>query len=64
MRFNLSWIALALIKMESERPGGILGEETAQQHLSSAELRDGTSPSVLAFKNLAVLAALPRGSRV
>ena len=42
--------ALELIKMESERPVGILGKETAQQHLSSAELRDGTRPRVLALK--------------
>ena len=54
--------ALALIKMEGERPVGILGEETAKQHLPRAELRDGKRPSVLAFKNLAVLAALPRSS--
>ena len=39
-------------EMESERPVGILGEETAKQHLPRAELRDGTRSSVLAFKTL------------
>ena len=42
--------ALALIKMESERPVGILGEWNAQHHTPRAELRDGKRPSVLAFK--------------
>ena len=44
--------ALALIKMECERPVGILGEWNAQHHTPCAELHDGKRPSVLAFKTL------------
>ena len=40
---------LAVLLQSCKRSGGILGGETAKQHLPSAELRDGTRPSVLAF---------------
>ena len=51
---------IGLLFAKAKRKSVILGEETVKQHLPRAELRDGTRPRVLAFKNLAVLAAVPR----
>ena len=55
-------VLLVLNQRSIKRPVGILGGETAKQHLPSAELRDGPRPRVLALKitwhcfTLAVLA--------
>ena len=44
-------VLLVLNQRSIKRSVGILGGETAKQHLPSAELRDGPRPSVLAFQN-------------
>ena len=53
-------VLLVLNQRSIKRPVGILGGETAQQHLPSAELRDGPRPSVVCVKNY--LALLYTGS--
>ena len=46
LRFRAFAGLILRISWQSERPVGILGGETAKQHLPRAELRDGTRTSV------------------